>query len=199
MIAAVSLFAGESLEVFGHKWQVPVSKDWAVEGGVLRLLVPRPQEQPRRPIQFARAQTEPFRHVTIEAEVKKEHFDVRSRRTSVIIVYAWQDDAHFNYAHLSVDTGKQQPVHNGIFHVFGGERVRISSLDGPATLNGEDWHRVRLEWDGSTGRAVVYVNGKTSPSMEAVDLSLREGRVGIGSFFDLGDFRNVRIIPGSAN
>jgi hypothetical protein len=196
---SIPSFAGDMIEVFGHKWRVPVAKDWVNDGGVLKLVVPRPQEQPRRPIQFALAQTEPFRRVTVEAEARKEHFDARRRRTSLIIVYAWQDDAHFNYAHLSVDTGTRQPVHNGIFHVFGGERVRISPLDGAATLDGEDWHKVRLDWDGSTGRVVVHVNGKTSPAMEAVDMSLREGRVGIGSFFDLGEFRNVRIIPGSAN
>jgi hypothetical protein len=56
--------------------------------------------------------------------------EVRRNQSSLIMVYAWQDAAHFNYAHLSVDTAAKQVVHNGMFHVFGGERVRISSLDG---------------------------------------------------------------------
>jgi hypothetical protein len=107
-------------------------------------------------------------------------------------VYAWRDPDHFNYAHLSVDTGQQQPVHNGIFHVYGGDRVRISSEQGPATLAGEDWHKVRLVYDGSTGRVDVYANGQTSPAMRAVDMSLGAGRFGIGSFFDLGSFRNIK-------
>jgi hypothetical protein len=37
------------------------------------------------------------------------------------------------------------------------------------------------------------VNGKRNPSLEAVDLSLRHGRVGLGSFDETGDFRNVKI------
>ena len=159
----------------------------------LELLVPRPATQPRRPTQFALADTPNYLRVTVEAEVKKEPEAARQRRTSLIIVYAWRDPDHFNYAHLSVDTAKQQPVHNGIFHVYGGDRVRISSQDGPATLTSEDWHKVRLVYDGRTGKVEVFVNGLTSPSMQATDTTLSAGKVGLGSFFDLGQFRRVKI------
>jgi hypothetical protein len=92
-----------------------------------------------------------------------------------------------------VDTAKQQPVHNGIFHVFGGDRVRISPAEGPATLTGEEWHKVRLVYDGGTGKVQVWVNGQTSASMQATETKLGAGKVGLGSFFDLGQFRRVRI------
>ena len=92
---------------------------WSGAGGVetLRLLVPRPATEPRRPTQFAVAQTPDYIRVTVEAEMKKEPAAARNRRTSLMIAYAWRDKDHFNYAHLSVDTARQQPVHNGIFHV----------------------------------------------------------------------------------
>ncbi|MFN3324603.1 MAG: hypothetical protein ACK5AZ_13990 [Bryobacteraceae bacterium] len=181
---------GDILEVFGHRWSVPLAADWKIdqeEGApVLRLLTPRPMTAPRRPYQFALAQTPSFQRVTVEAEVRR-------RQGSLIIVYAYRDPAHFNYAHLSIDAAAMAPHHNGIFHVYGGERVRISSVRGKPSLATTDWHKVKLEFDGPNGRASVLVDGESNPSLEGVDLSLTEGRVGIGSFFETADFRNVRI------
>jgi len=187
----------ESVEAFGMTWKVPMAADWKLDttasDPVLELLVPRPALQPRRPTQFAVAQTPNYVRGVIELEMKKEPAALRNRRTSLMIAYAWQDADHFNYAHLSVDSAEQQVVHNGIFHVYGGERVRISPREGPATLPDEEWHKVRLVYDGTKGLAEVYVDGKTSPSFRAIDLSLRAGKFGIGSFFDMGSFRKVRI------
>jgi hypothetical protein len=73
-----------------------------------------------------------FRHVTVEAEIKRNG-------RSLIIVYAWQDKDHYNYAHISSDTAAAQNYHNGMFHIFRGERVRISAVDGPASLASKDW------------------------------------------------------------
>lgn len=188
---------GDAMEAFGLRWVVPTAGDWKLEdaagGPVLQLLVPRPATQPRRPTQYALADTPDFVRVTLELEAKQEPRAARNRRTSLILVYAWRDANHFNYAHLSVDTGKQAPVHNGIFHVYGGDRVRISPEDGPATLNGEDWHKIRLFYDGIAGRVEVFSNGASSPAMRAVDRSLGKGKVGVGSFFDMGSFRAVKI------
>ncbi len=194
---AIPLAAQSAIEAFGLQWLVPVAADWKLEplDGVptLQLLVARPSTQPRRPTQYALAQTAAYQQLTLELDVKQEPLQARNRRTSLILVYAWRDNDHFNYAHLSVDAARQQPVHNGIFHVYGGDRVRISSEEGPATLAGESWHKVKLVYDGLKGRVDVYVNGRTSPSMQAVDLSLGAGKFGIGSFFDWGSFRNLRV------
>ena len=197
VFACGALNAEDTIQAFGLKWRVPIAADWKMEkaGGVetLSLLVPRPSTQPRRPTQFALAETPDYIRVTVEADMKKEPAAARDRHTSLMIAYAWRDKDHFNYAHLSVDTAKEQPVHNGIFHVFGGDRVRISSNEGPATLAGEEWHKVRLVYDGRAGKVEVFVNGKTSPSMQATETKLGAGKIGLGSFFDLGQFRNVRI------
>lgn len=178
----------EPLHVFGHDWTVEQPSDWAVENGLLRLLVKGepPAGQPRRPTKIALLNSKPYRKVTVEAEVKRNG-------RSVIIVYGWQDPSHYNYAHISSDAAAKQNVHNGMFHVFGGERARISPLDGPPSLDTTDWTPVKLVFDGETGRCYVEVNGKRNPSLEAVDLSLRWGRVGLGSFNETGDFRNVKI------
>jgi hypothetical protein len=188
---AMTLCGADTVEVFGQKWRVPHASDWKIEQQdgkpVLTLLVARPQEKPRRPMQFALAETPPWRQVVLECEMKRVG-------GSMIIVYAWRDDSHFNYAHLSVDEGTKQPVHNGIFHVYGGDRVRISREAGPAAMPSEaEWYRVQLKYDASTGAVAVNVNGRELPSLKAVDVSLGAGKVGLGSFFDKGSFRNLKI------
>lgn len=194
---ALPALAEDAVQAFGLRWRVPIAADWKVAspGGVetMQLLVPRPALQPRRPAQFALAGTPDYLTATVEVEVKKEPRQLRNRQNSLIIVYAYQDADHFNYAHLSDDNGKHSPQHNGIFHVFGGERVRISSTEGPDTLTEEKWYRVRLVYDGRTGKAQVWVDGQTSPSFVACDMSLGAGKVGLGSFFDTGEFRHVVI------
>jgi hypothetical protein len=192
LLLALSAAAADTIEVFGHKWTVRSVSDWKVEQEdgkpVLRLHVVGPRDpQPRRPVQFALAETEPWQKVTVECDVKRDG-------GSLILVYAYRDEAHFNYVHLSVDAAKKQPVHNGIFHVFGGERVRISSNEGPASLpSDQEWYHVQLIYDGSTGAAKVLVNGKENQSLKGVDMSLGAGKVGIGSFFEKALFKNVKI------
>jgi hypothetical protein len=182
------VLAADSIGVFGQKWTVQSASDWVVGENLLQLKVSAepPAGQPRRPTKYALLESKPYSKVSVEA-------DVRRNGRSVAIVYAWQDDAHYNYAHISVDTAASQNVHNGMFHIFGGERVRMSSLEGPGSLPTQDWTPVKLVFDGETGKCYVEVNGQRNPSLEAVDLSLRWGRVGLGSFDETGDFRNVKI------
>lgn len=187
------LGATGTLQVFSHQWTVFDPSDWKIETEgdtpVLRLQTGRePLPGPRRPFQFALASdTEDYSQVTVEA-------DIRPTKRSCIIVFAYRDKAHFNYAHLSTDTGTKQPVHNGIFHVYGGERVRISSEAGPAAFPETNrWYHVKLVHDGTTGTVDVTVDNHPVPALHAVDLSLKGGKVGIGSFDETGDFRNVKM------
>ena len=186
LLCLLAPLSAETIDAFGLKWDVPISKDWSFENGVLRMLVARPSEKPRRPTQFALAQTKPFSKVTIEADVMRD-------KSSLILVYASRGPDHFNYVHLSTDTAQKANHHNGVFHVFGGDRVRISSTEGPAGLAAIEWTRVKLVYDARTGEAEAWVNGATSPSLRGIDLSLAAGRIGIGSFFETAQFRNVKI------
>ncbi len=185
--------AADQVDAFGLKWSVPAGAEWTVDtqhgAPVLRMLAAHPPEKdkPRKPTQFALAETAPFEKVTVEAEVKR-------LAKSLIIVYAYRDDLHFNYAHLSGDSAKEQIVHNGIFHVYGGDRVRISRADAPASLpSADEWYKVRLDYDAAAGTVDVLVNGQPNTSLRGIDLSLGAGQVGLGSFFETAMFRNVRI------
>jgi hypothetical protein len=191
-LAAMTAVGADTIETFGQKWTVLDPADWKIdrEGGteVLRLAQtkgPLPPPAPRRPRQFAIAQTPDWQRVTVEAELKP-------LGRSLIIVFAYKDDAHFNYAHISTDT--KTHVHNGIFHVYGGERVRISpQREPPAFPENNKWYRVRLTHDASSGIVAVTVNGREVPGLNAVDLSLGPGKIGLGSFDETGEFRNVKI------
>jgi hypothetical protein len=191
--ACLLLLATASLSIFGYDWTVPDTADWRAdnEGGVptLHLLTGKepPASGPRRPFQFAIAKTAPFRRVRIDV-------DAKALGSSLIIVFAYLDSSHFDYAHLSSDAATKQPHHNGIFHVYGGERVRISSVTGPAAFPpGHTWNQVQLNWDGRTGNVDAQVNGAAVPALHAVDASLTEGRIGLGSFDETAEFRNLQI------
>jgi hypothetical protein len=191
-IAVVAANAADKLTAFGHEWTVPVASDWKVDRvdgiEVLRLVDHRgPLPGPRRPIQFALSGTGDYGLLTFEA-------DVKPLGGSLLIVFAYRDEAHFDYAHLSVDPGTKQPVHNGIFHVYDGERVRISSEQGPAAFSSSGcWYHVRLEHDAPTGTVRVTVDGQSVPALDAVDRSLVAGKCGFGSFDETGEFKNVKI------
>jgi hypothetical protein len=188
----VAASAADKLTVFGHEWTVPVASDWKIERAdgveLLRLVEHRgPLPGPRRPIQFALAGVADYGLLTLEA-------DVKPLGGSLLIVFAYRDEAHFDYAHLSVDPGSKQPVHNGIFHVFGGERVRISSEQGPAAFAASArWYHISLMHDALAGTVRVTVDGEAVPALDAVDRSLGWGKCGFGSFDETGEFKIVKI------
>lgn len=192
LLCAGAACGADMIDAFGIHWTVPLASEWKVqaEGGTaaLRIVTNRgpDKDKPRRPQQFALSDKE-YGSFHLDA-------DVKVLQRSLIIVYAYKDAAHFNYAHLSTDTGAKQPVHNGIFHVFGGERVRISSTEGPPSFAAVDeWNHIALRYDAKAGKLAVLVNGKASPSVTAVDLSLGSGKVGLGSFDETAVFKNVKI------
>lgn len=192
ILLAGSALAQDSISVFGQTWVVPSAADWKVaeDAGrpMLQLLVGRePPPGPRRPAQFALMQMPNATKVTLEA-------DVRPTKRSLMVVFAYRDPAHFDYAHFSIDTAMQQPVHNGVFHVYGGERVRISAAAGPPAFSRSNrWFHIKLQWNGATGEVQGFVDGAAVPALHAMDLSLSDGKVGIGSFDETGDFKNVKV------
>jgi hypothetical protein len=190
LMAVCALAASDQLSIFGHDWTVPDTRDWKIadDAGapVLQLLVGRePLPGPRKPFQFALMEMPAATAMTLEA-------DVRPTKRSLMIVYAYQDPEHFDYVHFSTDTALKQAFHNGVFHVYGGERVRISAREGPAAFPKINrWFHIKVVWDGTTGEVHGFVAGQAVPALHAVDLSLNHGAVGIGSFDETGDFKNV--------
>ncbi|HZR36446.1 MAG TPA: hypothetical protein VFA75_13825 [Nevskia sp.] len=184
--------AADALAVFGRQWTVPAAADWRLggEGGAatLHLVTGRePPPGPRRPVQFALTEIPRYDELTVEA-------DVKPLGRSLIIVFAYRDAAHFDYVHLSIDAGTGVPAHNGVFHVYGGERVRISRPEGPPAFpRNNHWYHAKLTHDARSGAIAVTVDGRAVPALGAVDVSLGPGQVGLGSFDETAEFRNVEI------
>lgn len=173
-----------------NEWKFPHPEDWTseLENGhyYLHMLRPGKPGVPRRPLQFAR-----LKNVNVgsfDLRVK-----VRRAGRSMIIVFNYVDTMHFYYAHVSRDTGKVQPVHNGIFIVDGGPRRRIAGLDAPPALPNTRWHTIRVVRNAETGLIQVYSDVQKKPIFSVVDRHFTCGQVGIGSFDETGDFADFRL------
>lgn len=174
------------------KWQFPGDQVILAERGDN----PGP---PRRPFEYATLTTGPeFASVRIDAEVRIDEPVTRNDR-DVIIIFGWQSDTRFNYAHLSQDNTIYP--HNGIFVVNDADRLRIDdqwlnsnpNIGAEPSIRDTEWHRVRVTHCVQTGRIEVFVDDMSKPRMTATDKTLTSGRIGFGSFDNFGRMRNLTV------
>lgn len=166
------------------------SGSWTVTDGKLVLdKAGKPAGPIRRPAALAIFKTDPFKQVTLKAEVRSTAPQDVIRR-DLNLVFGYESPSRFYYVHLS---GITDDVHHGIFLVADADRRRIDDGKGQPQLKDQNWHRVRLERDGATGRIEIYVDGSKGPVLVASDTTIRAGRVGLGSFDDTGEFRKIEI------
>ena len=106
------------------------------------------------------------------------------------LFFGYQDDAHLYYVHL----GKRTDDHaNQIFIVNDAPRIRISTMTTDGTNWTDDWHHARIIRDAASGLIEVYFDDMTSPVMTATDKTFGKGRVGVGSFDDIGNFDEIKV------
>lgn len=111
----------------------------------------------------------------------------------MIIVFNYIDTLHFYYVHLSVNSGVEEPMHNGIFIVDGGPRRRISSLDAAPALPDHAWREVWIVRDAHTGSIRIFMDDQTTPRFSVIDHTFTCGQIGLGSFDETGDFAEFRL------
>lgn len=149
---------------------------------------------PRRPFEIAHVTTGPaFRSVMVDAQVRLDT-PVTGRGEDVVVVFGYQSPTRYYYVHLSDDASSA--VHNGIFVVADTDRRRIDhQWDGtagaPPALPDNAWHEVRVVHCADTGRIAVHLDGSRTPLMTAQDGTLDHGRVGFGSFDNVGRIRGL--------
>lgn len=172
------------------KWQFTKDEVILAEAGVSR-------PGPRRPFEYAVVSKGPeWADVTIDAEVRLDT-PVEVTNRDVIIVFGWKSDTEYYYAHLSTDNTIYP--HNGIFKVNNADRERIDdqwngrSRGANPAITDTDWHKVRVVHLPSTGEIAVYVDGRKDPVMTASDTTFTSGRVGFGSFDNVGRTRRFDI------
>jgi len=172
------------------KWTFDGSGSWIVTDRKLVLeKAGKPAGPIRRPAALAIFKMDPFKRVTLKAEVRSTAPQDVIRR-DLNLIFGYESPSRFYYVHLS---GVTDDVHHGIFLVADADRRRIDNRTGQPQLRDQNWHRVRLERDGATGRIEVYVDRSKGPVLAASDTTIRTGRVGLGSFDDTGEFRKIEI------
>jgi Glucose / Sorbosone dehydrogenase len=172
------------------KWRFTGEQVILAEAGVSR-------PGPRRPFEYAILTAGPeLSSVEINAEVRLDT-PVEVTNRDVIIVFGWQSDTEFYYAHLSTDNTIYP--HNGIFKVNNADRERIeyqwngrSRGANPAIVDAR-WHDVKVRHLPATGEIAVYVDGSNDPLMTARDTTFGSGRVGFGSFDNIGRTRDFQV------
>lgn len=173
------------------KWRFPGHEVVLAEAGEAR-------PGPRRPFEYAVLRKGPeFGSVRIDAEVRLDT-PVEITNRDVVLVFGYQSDTRFYYAHLSTDN-KIYP-HNGLFAVNDADRLRIDdqwdeprSIGALPAITDARWHDVRVKHCADTGEIAVYVDGSDAPLMTAVDTTFRSGRVGFGSFDNVGRVRDLTV------
>ena len=147
---------------------------------------------PRRPIQFSLLKGKNFTDFTLTCRVRRPN----SKSTALILVFGYQDETHYYYAHFDMDDNADMWPHNGLFVVDGEPRRRIGTPKGVPLLPDTGWHKVKIVRRADTGSIALYMDDATKPVMEAVDHRYRWGQIGLGSFHGLGHFDDIQITVG---
>ncbi|MFC6016392.1 PQQ-dependent sugar dehydrogenase [Plantactinospora solaniradicis] len=178
-------------------WRPVTSDKWRFTGEQVILAEAGEQRPgPRRPFEYAVLTSGPqFGAVEVTAEVRLDT-PVEVTNRDVIIVFGYRSDTEFYYAHLSTDNTIYP--HNGIFKVNNADRERIehqwNGLRGaPPAITDARWHDVRLVHLPATGEIAVYLDRSKDPLMTAVDTTFGSGRVGFGSFDNVGRMRDLKV------
>jgi hypothetical protein len=166
------------------------SGSWEVRGGELVLAkAGTPAGAIRRPSALAILKSRPLRRATVRLQVKSTA-PPTVRERDLQVIFGYESPTRFYYVHLA---GITNDVHNGIFLVADADRRRIDAGTALPALKDQEWHRVRVERDGESGLIEVFVDDMRTPLMRATDTTIRAGRVGVGSFDDTGEFRDISV------
>lgn len=167
------------------------SGEWTtgeVQGSPALILdVPGEQRPPvRRPSEFA---------LVNEATVVSEFTIVAASlmpdeivNRDVCLIFGYQDDTHFYYAHVSSNSDNK--VHNVIMCVDGDKRKRINLETSPEARLSNDWKTIKVQ-HSENGQISVFVDDMKTPNMTANDTTHSLGKIGFGSFDDRAAFSTL--------
>lgn len=197
VLAALSSFASGQAQPllereswsFGDK----AAWEWTEEGEGTVLSLKRQSDfkpKVRSPFNLAWYEGAEFGSFTLTAEVRLDHFT--DGNNDVCIAFGKLDDTKFYYAHLGE---KADAVHLQLHIVNDAPRLKITK-EGMETLPWQEgkWHQVKVVRNLEAGTITVWFDGVQALSAE--DKTFGKGKIGLGSFDDLGSFRNVEITEG---
>ncbi len=181
----------EDFENGAGRWRPMDAKSWKVietpDGHAYSLFADSKYAPPyRSPVNIAILDDAIVGDFVLEARLQSTVEDYNHR--SMVIVFGYQDPAHFYYVHF----GKKTDDHaNQIFIVNDAPRVKISTKTTPGTAWDDAWHEVKITRDVKDGAIAIYFDDMQEPVMTATDTTFAWGKIGIGAFDDLGNFDDV--------
>lgn len=178
-----------------EKWHLPDAKAWAWEQAdgqpALRLKQPSDfKSEVRRPRNLAWHDARAWGSFTLKAEVRLDVFN--DGNNDLCIAFGQTSETRFYYAHLGETA---DGVHLHLHLVDNADRKAITKTRADS-LPWEPgrWHQVVLERNGESGSIRVWFDGVEV--LTAHDRTLGEGKIGLGSFDDLGTFRALEVTAG---
>lgn len=143
----------------------------------------------RSPFNIALLKDKVFGDVIIEADCLQTGKEYGHR--DMVIVYGFQDPAHFYYTHIA--TAADDHAHN-CFIVNNAPRKKFAREVTKGVNWGLGvWHRVRLERKASNGTVRVFFDDVDRPIMTGEDKTFGAGAIGFGSFDDTGKVANIKV------
>lgn len=168
---------------------------WSKDGTTPVLTLRKPSDfkpKVRSPFNLAWFTAKDWKSFTLTVEARLTKFD--QGNNDLCIAFARQDDTRFYYAHLGE---KADDVHDQIHLVNHADRKAITATRGPGIPWKEGvWHKLKLTHNTTTGKITVWFDDMEKPVLTAEDKTLDHGQIGLGSFDDLGEFKNLEIREG---
>lgn len=188
------LAADESLRPLlqREKWQFedPAAWEWQGSGGATALVLKKPSQfkpKVRRPFNLAWFRGVELESFTLNCKARLDVFE--QGNNDVCIAFAGRGESEFYYAHLGETA---DGVHLHLHMVNNADRKAITTHRAKTVpWKQEQWHRIKLVRDASSGSIKLWFEDELV--LEASDTTFAKGRIGLGSFDDLGSFRNVVI------
>lgn len=186
----------EDFESGADRWEPTDPEAWSVVedfGSKVYALTKRSEYQPpvRSPHNYSLIEGLWLTDFVIEARMKttKEWYN----HLDLCLFFGHQDAAHFYYVHIA-PAPNSDPHANSVFLVNGEPRKSIGfdRNDGTTWVEGV-YHKVRIVRDTESGSIEVFFDDMNTPIMKAEDKTFTFGRIGLGSFDDIGNFDNIRI------
>ena len=196
LMAATSSLAEHPLQRRAQ-WQFedPAAWEWQGEGETTTLVLKKPSQykpKVRRPFNLAWFSEAEWGSFTLTCEARLDVFN--KGNNDLCIAFAGVSDSEFYYAHLGETA---DGVHLQLHVVNQADRKAITTNRAKVLpWQPNHWHQIKLVRDASSGSIKVWFEDQVV--LEASDKTFGKGRIGLGSFDDLGAFRKVVITPNSA-
>lgn len=176
------------------RWEMTDAKAWSVAedpagNHVLALTGSSEYAPPHRsPLNIALAKDVEFSSFEMTVRLKQTGREYGHR--DLCLFFGYRDPAHFYYLHLAT---KADDHANSIFIVNDAPRLSIAETRTNGTAWDDQFHTVKIRRDAESGKIEVFFDDMTKPVMTATDKNFTTGRIGVGSFDDVGVFDDIHV------